>query len=215
MSSRPLKFGYYTLEAATSFAATFYLNYIFFLTHRTFAFTDRDNLLLTALHGGVYVVSSWLGGKFIQRVGCFTALKLGFAGMAIGLALGLGTTPPANPIDTLMARPQRTIILIDTSEALAQLENWLRDAFLPQLPANALVIFAGRNPPAATWRADPGWQSLLQIFSLPRAAHALFRWTCTLARFKVFSTSLSTTCMQCRFLDLLGRRSDSSLSWDL
>ena len=89
MSSRQLRFGYYSLEALTSFAATFYLNYIFFLTHRSFQFSDRDNLLLTALHGGVYVVSSWLGGKFIQRVGCFTALKLGFAGMAVGLTLGL------------------------------------------------------------------------------------------------------------------------------
>lgn len=89
MSSRQLKFGYYSLEAATSFAATFYLNYIFFLTQRGFQFSDRDNLLLTALHGGVYTLSSWLGGKFIQRVGCFTALKLGYAGMAIGLALGL------------------------------------------------------------------------------------------------------------------------------
>lgn len=89
MTSRQLKFGYYSLEALTSFAAAFYLNYIFFLTHGNFQFTNRDNLLLTALHGGVYVVSSWLGGKFIQRAGCFTALKLGFAGMAIGLALGL------------------------------------------------------------------------------------------------------------------------------
>jgi predicted MFS family arabinose efflux permease len=89
VSSRQLKIGYYTLEALTSFAATFYLNYLLFFTYRDFSFTDRDNLLLNALHGGVYVVSSWLGGKFIQRVGCFKALKLGFAGMAVGLALGL------------------------------------------------------------------------------------------------------------------------------
>lgn len=89
MSLRQLKFGYYSLEALTSFAAAFYLNYIYFLTHGSFHFSNRDNLLLTALHGGVYVVSSWLGGKFIQRAGCFTALKLGFAGMAVGLTLGL------------------------------------------------------------------------------------------------------------------------------
>lgn len=88
MTARRLKFGYYSLEALTSFAATFYLNYIYFLTHGKFQFSDRDNLLLTALHGGVYLASSWLGGKFIQRVGCFMALKLGFGGMAVGLALG-------------------------------------------------------------------------------------------------------------------------------
>lgn len=82
------------------------------------------------------------------------------------LTLGLGMTPPANPFDALLARSQRTIILIDTSEALALLENWLRDAFLPQLPANTLVVMAGRNPPAAAWRADPGWQSLLHVMPL-------------------------------------------------
>lgn len=84
--------------------------------------------------------------------------------MALTLALGL--TPPANPVEILLARPQRTVLMIDTSEALALLENWLRDYFLPQLPANALVIFAGRNPPAAAWRADAGWQSLLQVMPL-------------------------------------------------
>ncbi|MCX6047058.1 MAG: ATP-binding protein, partial [Chloroflexi bacterium] len=82
------------------------------------------------------------------------------------LTLALGLTPPANPVDALIARAQRTVIMIDTSEALALLENWLRDTFLPQLPANTLIVFAGRNPPAAAWRADPGWQSLLQILPL-------------------------------------------------
>ncbi len=82
------------------------------------------------------------------------------------LASALGLTPPANPLDTLLARSQRTVIMIDTSEALALLEIWLRDTFLPQLPANILIVFAGRNPPAATWRADPGWQSLLQLLPL-------------------------------------------------
>lgn len=89
MTPRQLRLGCYTLEALTSFAATFYLNYIFFLTHREFGFKDRDNLFLMALQGGVYFISSWLGGKFIRRVGCFKALKLGFVGMALGLGLGL------------------------------------------------------------------------------------------------------------------------------
>lgn len=82
------------------------------------------------------------------------------------LAIALGLTPPANPIEVLLARSQRSILMIDTSEALVQLENWLRDAFLPQLPANMMIIFAGRNPPTGAWRADPGWQSLLHVLPL-------------------------------------------------
>ena len=89
MRARQLKFGYFTLEAVNSFAGTFFLFYLFFLTRDEFGFSTRDNLLLTALHGFVYVFASWQGGRFTQRFGYFTALKLGFAGMAGGLALGL------------------------------------------------------------------------------------------------------------------------------
>jgi predicted MFS family arabinose efflux permease len=86
---RQLKFGYFTLEAVNSFAGTFFLFYLVFLTRDEFGFTTRDNLLLTAVHGFVYVFASWQGGRFTQRFGYFTALKLGFAGMAVGLSLGL------------------------------------------------------------------------------------------------------------------------------
>jgi predicted MFS family arabinose efflux permease len=82
-----LKFGYFTLEALNSFAGTFFLFYLFFLTRDEFGFTTRDNLLLTAVHGFFYVIASWQGGRFTQRFGYFTALKLGFAGMAVGLTL--------------------------------------------------------------------------------------------------------------------------------
>jgi predicted MFS family arabinose efflux permease len=87
---RQLKFGYFTLEACNSFAGTFFLFYLFFLMRDEFGFNSRDNLLLSAVHGLFYVFGSWQGGKFVQRRGCFTALKLGFAGMAVGLSLGLG-----------------------------------------------------------------------------------------------------------------------------
>jgi MFS family permease len=86
---RQLKFGYFTLEAVNSFAGTFFLFYLVFLTRDEFGFTTRDNLLLTAVHGFVYIFASWQGGRFTQRFGYFTALKLGFAGMAVGLSLGL------------------------------------------------------------------------------------------------------------------------------
>ncbi len=65
-----------------------------------------------------------------------------------------------------LATYQRYVILIDTYEALAPLDGWLREVFLPTLPESALVVLAGRNAPAAAWRADPGWQSLMQVISL-------------------------------------------------
>jgi predicted MFS family arabinose efflux permease len=85
---RHLKFGYFALEALNSFAATFFLNYLFFLARDEFHFASRGNLYLTALHGGVYVVASWQGGRFAQRCGYFTALRFGFLGMIAALGVG-------------------------------------------------------------------------------------------------------------------------------
>jgi predicted MFS family arabinose efflux permease len=85
---RQLKIGYFALEALNSAAATFFLNYLFFLARDELQFTSRGNLLLTALHGAVYLVASWQGGKLAQRYGYFTALRAGFLGMIGALVLG-------------------------------------------------------------------------------------------------------------------------------
>ncbi|MDQ3812874.1 MAG: ATP-binding protein, partial [Armatimonadota bacterium] len=61
---------------------------------------------------------------------------------------------------------QRRVILIDTYERLAALDDWLRESFLPQLPANTLVVLAGRQPPSRSWRLHPGWQSLVRTLPL-------------------------------------------------
>jgi hypothetical protein len=60
----------------------------------------------------------------------------------------------------------RTVLLIDTYEALAGLDGWLRDELLPRLPRNLLVVAAGRPPLSTAWRADPGWRDLLRVVSL-------------------------------------------------
>jgi len=44
MSHRQLKTGYFALEAINSFAATFYLYYLFFLARHEFGFANRGNL---------------------------------------------------------------------------------------------------------------------------------------------------------------------------
>jgi len=78
----------------------------------------------------------------------------------------LGLDPTASVPDSLAARPGRALILIDTYEALAPLDEWLRNSFLPQLSENTLVVLAGRNPPLPGWQADPGWQTLIRTLPL-------------------------------------------------
>ncbi|MEW5989685.1 MAG: AAA family ATPase, partial [Chloroflexota bacterium] len=79
---------------------------------------------------------------------------------------GLGLTPPANLAQFFAGQSGRFIFLIDTSEMLAPLDDWLRDVFLPQLPGNVLTVLAGRHPPALGWLTDPGWQSLVRVVPL-------------------------------------------------
>lgn len=89
MSPRQLKAGYFVLTWLNIYAVAYYFNYVFFHLRQDFGFGNRENLLFAALNGLLYVPASWWGGKFAQRRGYFTALKLGFAGMA--LSLGAGT----------------------------------------------------------------------------------------------------------------------------
>ena len=103
----------------------------------------------------------------------------GFLG-ALRLALG---QPPGRPdapagIEDLVW-PRRPLLLIDTYEALAPLDPWLRDVLLPRLPQGALVVLAGRTAPPAAWRADPAWSELGRYLPLrnlpPRESRAYLR----------------------------------------
>ncbi len=81
-----------------------------------------------------------------------------------GLLSALGSLVGAD--EPLAALPDRMALLIDTYELLSPIDSWLRDQFLPQLPEGALVVLAGRNPPATAWRADPGWQEITHAIQL-------------------------------------------------
>jgi predicted MFS family arabinose efflux permease len=84
-----IKFSCFTLEGLNSFGTVFYFNYIYFLTRDKFGFGNKLNLALAAFLGFIYVFAAWQAGKFAQRRGYFTALKIGFAIMAAALAAGL------------------------------------------------------------------------------------------------------------------------------
>jgi hypothetical protein len=62
--------------------------------------------------------------------------------------------------------PQNGVLLIDTYEALTSLDAWLRETCLPQLPAQSMVVIAGRDPPAPAWRTEIDWSALTRIVLL-------------------------------------------------
>lgn len=52
---------------------------------------------------------------------------------------------------------ERALLTIDTFETWEAIEGWLRDVYVPSLPAATRVLIAGRRPPGLRWRTDPGW----------------------------------------------------------
>ena len=60
----------------------------------------------------------------------------------------------------------RVALQVDTCEMLQPLDRWLRDVFLPELPANVTVVMAGREPLGMAWHSDAGWQELVRDFNL-------------------------------------------------
>ncbi len=73
-------------------------------------------------------------------------------------------TPELLP-NTLATLPP-AVLLLDTYERVMGLDGWLRETFLPALPAHVLVVIAGRQPPSEPWRTDPAWRELARIVSL-------------------------------------------------
>lgn len=82
-----------------------------------------------------------------------------------------GLEPSPGAFEAELARhpataTQQPVLLLDTFERAVGLEDWLRDAFLPTLPAGAITVVASRSPPGPAWRRDPGWRELLRVISL-------------------------------------------------
>jgi len=76
------------LEGFNALAASYFNNYFFFLLRDRFGFGHLGNLSASALGGFVYVFAAWLGGRFAQRFGYYTALRAGFGGLLVCLVLG-------------------------------------------------------------------------------------------------------------------------------
>ena len=84
---------------------------------------------------------------------------------AAGVLMTLSAQPGvqhASLAEVIERWPEGSVLLIDTYESLAPLDEWLRHTLLPQLPARSLVVIAGRVDPAA-WRIDVAWAALTRI----------------------------------------------------
>ncbi len=58
------------------------------------------------------------------------------------------------------------VLVIDTYELLEPIDDWVREHYLPSLPASCLVVIAGRRGPGPRWRADPAWRELTRVVAL-------------------------------------------------
>lgn len=85
---RTSKIWYFVLAALNTLATTWFASYIFFFLRDRFGFGNRENLWVSALYGFVYIFAAWQCGKFAQRRGFITSLKVGFAGLTIMMILG-------------------------------------------------------------------------------------------------------------------------------
>jgi len=82
---------------------------------------------------------------------------------ALGQSLGMH----AVDLEGAIARwPAGAVLLVDTYELLASVDDWLRGTLLPRLPARSLVVVAGRNEPVTTWRTDVEWAALTRNTAL-------------------------------------------------
>jgi hypothetical protein len=59
-----------------------------------------------------------------------------------------------------------TVVLVDGYEHLGAIDAWLRRDLIPALPADDVLVLAGREPPAAAWRADAGWRRVVGVHRL-------------------------------------------------
>ncbi|CAM5521795.1 AAA family ATPase [Streptomyces aurantiogriseus] len=60
----------------------------------------------------------------------------------------------------------KSVLLVDSFEYCQGLEGWLRDQFLPTLPATTLVVVAGRQPPSVRWTSDIAWSDALAVLEV-------------------------------------------------
>ncbi|MET0151871.1 MAG: winged helix-turn-helix domain-containing protein [Candidatus Binatia bacterium] len=68
--------------------------------------------------------------------------------------------------DRVGALGRRVVLVFDNYEVFRLADAWIRQTFVPTLPANARLVLAGRQPPAAAWSTAPEWAGLFCSITL-------------------------------------------------
>jgi hypothetical protein len=78
-----------------------------------------------------------------------------------------GTTDAAGFEAEIAAAPgDDLVLLVDSFERCQGLEGWMRETYLPKLPAGAVAVLAGQEPPDPLWASDVSWSELLRVATL-------------------------------------------------
>ncbi len=140
----------FTIQGTASFASAFYSFFLYFLMRKQFGFDDKHNLILAATLGLVCAVAAWQSGRFAQRCGYFTALKLGFAIVIAAMAVGTQLHSAAGIIAVSAALTVGVSFLWPTIEALvsegenvAGLQRAIGTYNVVWAATNALALFIG------------------------------------------------------------------------
>ena len=75
---------------------------------------------------------------------------------ALAARLGCEPGPLAQVAAALGARATRIVLVIDHYEALALLDDWIRQVLLPNLPDTSRLVLAGRDEPVSAWPSELG-----------------------------------------------------------
>lgn len=140
-STRQLKIGCFVLEGLNSFATTYYFYYLYFFLKSVFGFDNKANLSVAALNGLVCMFAAWWGGRFAQRTGYFTTLKIGFVIMIAALSAGWGISSPMGQILVSVVATIGMCLTWPTLEALVSQGESV--AGLPRVIGAYNAIWAG------------------------------------------------------------------------
>jgi DNA-binding winged helix-turn-helix (wHTH) protein len=105
-------------------------------------------------------IASEAGRAVVRLDGRDVAPSIAAFLVALSSAIGAAHVDVAGVLERW---PPRAVLFVDTYERLEVLDEWLRQTLLPQLPAQTLVVIAGRNEPASPWRTDAAWAPLTRI----------------------------------------------------
>ncbi|PYK63253.1 MAG: hypothetical protein DME21_03455, partial [Verrucomicrobia bacterium] len=174
MNSNRVKAGVFLLEGLNSFSVTLYLYYLYFFTQAKFGFASQKNLVLAATIGFVYIFASVFGGRFGQRQGYFSALRVGLSIMAAALLVGLFVENVAAHVIVLLVYTSGTCFtwpaleaLVSENEPPLQLQQRIGVYNLVWAGTGAIAYFSGG--------------ALIErfgskvIFAVPLAVH-VFEW---------------------------------------